>query len=142
VEQRTAIDVDAPAERVWAVMSDVEAWPEWTDSVSSLRLVDPAPLRVGSRAMIEQPRLRRATWTVIHLDEGSEFVWVATGPGVRTVARHRVEPLGENRSRATLSIDQGGWLGSVMSRLYRDLTDRYLAMEAAGLKARAEAAAP
>jgi hypothetical protein len=32
----------------------------------------------------------------------------------------------------------GGAVGGVVGRLYRKLTERYLAMEAAGLKARAE----
>ncbi len=37
-----------------------------------------------------------------------------------------------------LSVSQSGWLGSVMGRFYRGLTDRYLADEANGLKARCE----
>ena len=35
-------------------------------------------------------------------------------------------------------MNQSGAIGSVVGRFYRGLTDRYLAMEAAGLKARAE----
>ena len=139
MEQSTSIDVGTSSDTVWSVISDVERWPEWTASITSLRLLDPAPLRVGSRAVIEQPRLPRTEWTVTRLDEGRAFVWEATGPGLHTVARHAVEPLGDGRSRATLSISQGGWLGSLMGRIYRGLTERYLAMEAAGLKSRAEA---
>jgi uncharacterized membrane protein len=138
MHQATSIDIDADAARVWAVITDVERWPEWTDSVTSLHLLDPAPLRVGSRALIEQPRLPRTQWTVTSIDEGHEFVWEATGPGVHTVARHGVEPLDAGRSRATLSISQEGWLGSLVGRVYRGVTDRYLALEAAGLKARSE----
>jgi hypothetical protein len=41
-------------------------------------------------------------------------------------------------SRVTLAVERGGWLGSVMGRFYRGLTARYLANEAAGLKARCE----
>jgi hypothetical protein len=36
----------------------------------------------------------------------------------------------------------GGAIGGIVGRLYRALTRRYLAMEAAGLKARAEERAP
>ena len=138
MQQGTSIDVDADAARVWAVITDVERWPEWTASVTSVHLLDPAPLRVGSRALIDQPRLPRTEWTVTSIDAGREFVWEATRPGVRTTATHGVEPLDEGRSRATLSIRQEGWLGSLAGRAYRRLTDRYLAMEAAGLKARSE----
>jgi hypothetical protein len=41
-------------------------------------------------------------------------------------------------SRATLSISYAGLLGGVVSRLTSALNDRYLALEAAGLKARSE----
>ena len=141
MQQGISIDVDADAARVWAVLTDVERWPEWTDSVTSVHLLDTAPLRVGSRALIEQPRLPRTQWTVTSVHEGDgghEFVWEAKGPGRRTTATHGVEPLGAGRSRATLSLRQEGWLGSLAGRAYRRLTDRYLAMEAAGLKARSE----
>ena len=37
-----------------------------------------------------------------------------------------------------LSVKQEGWLGSFVGRFYRGLTNRYLATEAAGLKARSE----
>jgi uncharacterized membrane protein len=136
-EQSITVEIDAPADRVWAVLTDAERWPEWTASVRRVSLVDDA-LRVGARATIEQPRLPQTVWTVTHLDEGREFVWEAKAPGARTVARHTVEQVGPGRTRVRLSVSQSGWLGWVMGRVYRTLTDRYLAMEAAGLKARAE----
>jgi uncharacterized membrane protein len=130
--------IAAPASTVWEVYSDVERWPEWTASVTSVELLDPGPLRVGSRARIRQPRLPVAEWTVTEIDEGRSFTWVARGPGVRTTGTHRVEPDGAG-ARATAILEQGGPLGPVVGFLTRGLTKRYLAMEAAGLKARAEA---
>ncbi len=110
------VDIDAPAERVWAVMSDVESWPQWTPSVRSIRRLDPGLLRVGARNRIKQPRLPTTTWTVVELVDGESFTWTATGPGVRASAHHRVErtPAG---SRAILSIDQEGVLGRLIARL-------------------------
>jgi uncharacterized protein YndB with AHSA1/START domain len=131
------VDIDASAERVWAVMSEVESWPQWTPSVRSIRRLDPGPLRVGARSRIKQPRLPPTTWTVVELVDGQSFTWTATGPGMRASAHHRVEqtPTG---SRAILSIDQEGILGRLVARLSADLTKRYLALEAAGLKRRSE----
>ena len=129
--------IAAPAATVWAIYSDVERWPDWTASVTSVELLDAGPLRVGSRARVRQPRLPVAEWTVTEIDEGRSFTWVARGPGVRTTGTHLVVPHGDG-ARATAILDQGGPLGPVVGFLTRGLTRRYLAMEATGLKARAE----
>jgi hypothetical protein len=57
---------------------------------------------------------------------------------VTTTARHALEPLPGGGTRVRLSVDQAGLVGVVMGRFYRRMTDRYLANEAAGLKARCE----
>jgi uncharacterized membrane protein len=140
VEQHTSIEIDAPVARVWAVMRDVQRWAEWTESVRSVTLLDD-DLRVGARARVDQPRIPTTVWTVTDLTEGREFTWEARGPGTVTTGRHGVEATGPGTCRATLSITQSGWVGAVVGRGYRSLTERYLAMEAAGLKARSEAGA-
>ena len=129
--------IAAPAATVWAIYSDVERWPDWTASVTSVELLDVGPLRVGSRVRVRQPRLPVAEWTVTEIDAGRWFTWVARGPGIRTTGTHLVVPHGDG-ARATAILDQGGPLGPVVGFLTRGLTRRYLAMEATGLKARAE----
>jgi hypothetical protein len=138
MEQNTTIDIAAPPERVWEVLSDVEYWPEWTPTVTSVRRLDDGPLRTGSRAKIRQPRIPETEYVVTALEPGRSFTWVSRGPGVLTTARHSTEALPGGLTRVRLSVAQAGWLGSFMGRFYRGLTDRYLAEEANGLKARCE----
>jgi uncharacterized protein YndB with AHSA1/START domain len=135
------VDIGAPPEVVWRVLSDVESWPEWTRSVTSVRRLSTEPLQVGSRVRIRQPGLPSTVWTISDLVEGERFAWTATGPGVRTRADHSVVPRAGG-SAAILSIDQQGVLGGLVTRLYGGLTRRYLQMEAAGLKHAAEESAP
>lgn len=141
MRQETTVTIAAPCERVWEIMTDVERWSEATPSVTSVEMLDPGPLRVGSRVRMRQPRLPVAVWTVTDLVKCRHFTWVATGPGVRTTAEHIITSFGDDHTRLCLRIDQSGPLGGVASRLYRRLTDRYLALEANGVKRRAEGTA-
>jgi hypothetical protein len=131
-------DIDATPERVRAVMSDVERWHEWTSTVTRIELLD-RPLAVGSRMMIRQPKLPPALWKVTSID-ATGLTSVTRGPGVTVTAHHWVEPTAAG-SRATLSIDFSGLVGPMIGWLTRGLNDRYLAIEAAGLKRRSESSA-
>ncbi|MFZ4517152.1 MAG: SRPBCC family protein [Microthrixaceae bacterium] len=135
---RTA-DIAAPAATVWSVMSDVEQWHTWTASVTSVELTDPGPIGVGSRAEVRQPRLPRVIWTVTEWRPGRSFTWEQRSPGARAVGVHTVESTGEGTSRVTLTLRQEGPVGSLVGRLFRGLSGRYVDMEAAGLAARSEA---
>ena len=133
-----AVDINAAPDRVWAVMRDVESWPEWTPTVKKIRRLDKGSLAVGSRALIWQPKLPPAKWRVTELDDSRKsFTWETRGPGMRLQARHWVESAG-NTSRATLSIQFSGLLGPLFARLTRNLNNRYLALEAKGLSERSE----
>jgi uncharacterized membrane protein len=138
MEQHIAIDVAAPPHRVWDVLVDVERWPEWTESVTSVRPLDAGPLTVGSRFELSQPRLPTGTYTVTALEAGKAFTWEQRQPGSTVSAHHECTPLPDGGTRVELKVVMTGTLGGIVGRLYRKLTERYLAMEAAGLKARAE----
>lgn len=138
MEQRVSIDVAAPPDRVWEVLLDVARWPEWTDSVTSARLLDPEPLAVGSRVEVRQPRIPTGTYTVTELHPGRAFVWQQRQPGSTVTAHHECVPLPDGGTRVELTVVMSGAVGGLVGRVYRRLTERYLALEAAGLKARAE----
>ena len=135
------IDIAAPPEQVWAVMSDVERWPEWTASVRSVGRLDQGAFRVGSRARVRQPRLPAAIWTVTALEPGRYFEWRSPAPGLLSVGGHRVDAAGEHASRVTLSLTWSGPLTPIMRLLFGKLSQRYVEMEARGLKRRCEVSA-
>jgi len=135
-----AVDIAAPPEVVWAVMADAERWHEWTPSVRSIRFLDPGPVRVGTRALIRQPRFPPAVWTMTELDPGRGFVWKSGAPGMWVFGHHTVDPV-PGGSRATLRLYYQGALDGLFARMTRGITNRYLEFEANGLKARSEAMA-
>jgi uncharacterized protein YndB with AHSA1/START domain len=137
VKSSISVDIDAPPERVWAVMQDTEAWPQWTASVTEVKRLDTGHFDVGSRVRIKQPKLPPVVWTVDAIDPGRFFTWVAGAAGFRTTAVHRIEPT-TTGSRVTLSVDQHGLIGELFARVTADMTSRYLHLESEGLKQRCE----
>jgi len=92
------IEIDAPQQRVWDVLSDLEAWPPRIETVDVVELLTPAPITKGSRVRLKQPKLPEGIW----------------------------------------ALDMRGFLIPVMLLFYKGLTDRYMNLEAEGMKRAAE----
>jgi len=134
--ERASITIDAPIEVVWSVFADVERWPTWASSFESVELID-GPMRLGAKARIRQPKLPTVVWEVTNWEPGRSWTWTASGPGARTDASHVLTRVGD-RTVAEQSIISSGPVGKLLAFVWRSLTRRYLAIEAAGLKQRSE----
>jgi hypothetical protein len=132
-----SIDINAPIDRVFEVMADTGRWHEWTPSVTSIKRLDRGEFAVGSRAVIRQPKFPPALWTITAIESGRGFTWENRAPGIRVVAHHFAEAL-PSGSRATLSLRYEGVLARLLAWMTAGITNRYLDMEARGLKARSE----
>jgi uncharacterized membrane protein len=136
---KVAVNIEAPPQRVFAVLQDVERWPEWTSTMTSVQRLDQGPFAIGGSARVRQPKLRPAVWRVTELQHGRSFTWVTSAPGLRMKAEHQIEPRGGG-SRVELTFELSGLFSPIFSRLYGGLIERYMATEAQGLKQRSEAA--
>lgn len=134
----TRIHIEATRSEIWRVLVDFENWPQWTASVKSSRRLDHSPIAIGSRVLIEQPKLRPTVWTVTSWDPETCFVWQSKSPGVLVTASHEVVP-DATGCQVTLNIHFGGILSGLVGLLAGRLTTEYMSMEARGLKTRAEA---
>jgi len=135
-----SINIDASQQRVWDVLSDVEAWPRRIETVDAVELLTPAPLAKGSRVLLRQPKLPEGTWEITAWDAPASFEWTQKEGGMTVVAGHRVEEVGDRRTRLTLTIDMRGLLVPVFGRFYKGLTNDYMSLEAEGMKRAAESA--
>ena len=136
-EFRREIDVAAPAERVWAVLCEVERWPEWTESMAEITALAPGGVAVGSQFRVLQPRLPVTIWTVTELAKDASFAWASRAGIITSFADHQVTPAADG-CRVELLFRQTGPLAWLSALIFGRLIRTYLSMEAEGLKRRAE----
>lgn len=145
----TSVRIAASADRVWAVLREVERWPEWTPTVTRVDLEStpeyvpgadgPAgELTKGDVVSIKQPRMRTLSWTVDEWDPGAFFSWSSTSGGVTTVATHRIDKSDDLGVTVTLAVRHSGRLARVVAALTGRQTRRYVDTEAESLKRRCE----
>ena len=48
----SSIDINAPAEKVWALVDKLEEWPQWMPSIKKIERVSKEPLTVGSQLSV------------------------------------------------------------------------------------------
>jgi len=148
MHHETSIEITASPELIWSTLSEVERWPEWTNSVTEVERLDTGDFGVGSRARVKQPGMPRLTWEVTEYAPGEVFSWASKLPGVTTTGGHRFAPgpsgsasgsdVPSGRVTVTLTLDQEGFLAPVVWRLTGSRSRRYVQMEAEGLKRRCE----
>jgi len=133
----TSLDLAVSPARVWAVMGDIERWPEWTPSITSVQRLDDGSVGVGSRARVKQPKLPASVFEVTVWNPERGFDWVTRSPGLQGLGRHAIEPIA-NGSRVTLSVTFSGPLSPLAAFVLGGLTERYIRLEAEGLKRRVQ----
>lgn len=131
------IQIDAPPAVVWAVTEDVEKWPEWTPTVTSVKRLDEGEFDVGSSALIKQPALPEAKWTVTSLTRGKQFAWETSLWGTRMVGTHAMTAVGDG-TQSVLSIEMDGLTAPLLWLMARSSVTEAIAKENAGLKKRCE----
>ena len=101
-ELRRGIEIDAPPARVWAVVTDFAAYPEWNPFIRRIS----GELRVGARleVRIEPPKARATTFkpTVRAVEPNRELRWLGRLllPGIFDGDHSlHIEPLDGGRSR-------------------------------------------
>jgi hypothetical protein len=127
----------ASPETLWRVAADVAHWPAWNPGYSAATLDGPAS--VGTAGTVTLPNGMRRPFTVVEALPGSAFVIGASGPGVRQRFIHRMEPLGDGRTKVTMAATMEGLLVPLFSRLFGKVIAGYTPTAVRQLAARAEA---
>jgi hypothetical protein len=134
------IGINASEERVWAALIDVEDWPQWTSSMTSVTRIDSGGFGIGSQARIKQPKIGTMTWTVTELTPAHSFVWETKRPGLTLVAGHYLSSGDGGTVNLKLTVEQKGLVGRLLEPLTEKSAKRAVELEAEGHKRRAETA--
>ena len=134
------VKIDSPPERVWEVMSDIDRWPTWTESMVAARKLTDGPLRNGTEAMVQPKGTPESTWIVTEATPGRGFTWETKVRGAHTVAGHVIEPV-DGGSRVTLSVEVRGFVAALLRPVLSRGVIANMKAEAAGLKRESEAVA-
>lgn len=98
LEYAIGVDIDAPAERIWALITDAEALVRWNSTINALdgRITDGE--RIALRSTMAPERTFGLKVTVV--EPGREMVW-ADGffPMFRGARTYRLTELGDGRTR-------------------------------------------
>jgi len=142
-EIHTEIEIHAPAERVWQVLTDFAAYPQWNPFIRRIE----GEIKVGARLQVfVQPSGGKGMSfrpTVLKAEPNREFRWLGHlwVPGLFDGEHSfKVEPLGEDLVRFIQEERFSGLLMPLLTKMLdRDIRPGFEEMNRA-LKLRAESA--
>jgi hypothetical protein len=92
--------IDAPAAAVWALLTNVERWPEWGPAVRRAELTD-GDFDAGAVGFVTTTPGVRLPFEITAFEPGVGWTWNVAGV---PATDHRVEPLGADRCRAGFGV--------------------------------------
>ena len=114
----TIIDIDRPAQQVYAYVTDPTQFHEWQEGVVSGGLKEPGPAAVGSHCQMVR-RIggadRPSTSVVTKVDPPTSWAVHGIDGPIRARVDVSVRPLDESRARVVIDVDfEGHGIGKVL----------------------------
>ena len=107
---RREILIAAPLEKVWAVQTDIDRWPEWQADVSSAKLE--GNLEVGTIFRWKAKGLS-ITSTIQELEPGRRIAWTGSSIGMKAVHIWIFEPR-DTGTRVITEESLSGWFPRIL----------------------------
>jgi hypothetical protein len=131
-------EIDAPIERVWAVLTAIEQWPSWNPDVRSVSVSAPV---VEGTTFRWKAGPGRITSLVEHLDRPRLIAWSGRTLGIRAYHVWHLE--GQNgRTLVRTEESYDGLVARLLRRSLQKTLDAALTDGVRYLKAEAEKAGP
>jgi hypothetical protein len=101
-----SLETSARAHAVWQLWADVERWPEWNAGVERIELR--GPFAVGSTILMTPPGEEPVELRIAEAIEPELFIDEADGGDFVVRTSHRVQAVGNERSRITYRMEITG----------------------------------
>ena len=118
-----SIEINRPAEEVFAYLDQVDRHNEWQGSLASTTVETDGPTRVGTR-VVERRNIPGGTrdfpYEITEHDPPRKVAFRGTAGPVRPFGTYTVDPTGESSSRMTVELDLNGHgIGKLFAMLAR-----------------------
>ena len=114
----SSIDIDAPAERVWALVDKLEEWPRWMPSIKKIERISQGPLTSGSQLSVTAKvsgLTVRLLMTVTEFIPERNVVLKGKVLGTRLARFYTLEPV-NGKTKITIGGDVSGALARLARR--------------------------
>jgi len=113
----SSVEIDAPPEKVFALVDNLEDWPQWIPSIKKIENVSGGPLREGSRIRVTAKSgiTVKLLMTITEFVPGERGVMQGSVLGTRMTRYYTFERVGEG-TRLTAGGDVSGPLAFLVCR--------------------------
>ena len=128
-------EIEAEAQKLWDIMADIEAWPEW-QGTPFVNVETPLPIKEDSAF---EAKLGGARWrlTVRNAERPSKLIWTAKATGLKAVHEWEFNER-DGKTVVTTRESVSGWMAMALYFLVRASLRSSNEKWLADLKARAE----
>ncbi len=112
------LEIDAPVQKVWALIDELEQWPQWMPSIEKIERVSEGPLTVGSKLLVRARvgRLKVNLLMTITEFEPERSVTMTSRALATSLTRfYRFEPV-DGKTRVTIGGNVSGLLAPMARR--------------------------
>jgi len=121
---RSTVEINAPAEKIWAVFDNPEEWHQWVPSIKKIERVSKGPLAVDSqvRVIARSGITFKLLMTYTEYIPGRRVFMQGEILGTKLIRFYTLEPVGQ-KMRVTAGGEVSGLLAWLVRRGGQSLSD-------------------
>jgi carbon monoxide dehydrogenase subunit G len=121
----SSIDINAPAEKIWALVDKLEEWPQWMPSIKKIERISKGPLTQGSQLSVTAKVSRltvKLLMTITEFVPGRSVVMEGNALGTKLTRFYTLEPV-NGKTKVTVGGEVSGLLAWLARRGGQAISD-------------------